>query len=96
MDGDPFELRHALDRVNIHVLTTGVVLQVAFMPLILHGGAVSWTGHATILVATYASEAVCFIMMILIRARGRSRALQLWMSSALAHAPHDVLEGGSE
>jgi hypothetical protein len=57
MDGDPFELRHALDRLNVHVLTAGVVLQVALMPLILHGGVVSWTGPPTIRVATYASEA---------------------------------------
>jgi hypothetical protein len=28
MDGDPFELRHALDRLNVHALTAGVVLQV--------------------------------------------------------------------
>jgi hypothetical protein len=93
MNGDPFELRHELDRLNVHVLTIGVVLQVALMPLIFHGGVVSRTGHPTILVATYASEAVCFIMMVFIRARGRSRALQLWMSSALARPLLDVLKG---
>jgi hypothetical protein len=32
-------------------------------------------------------------MMIFIRARGPSRALQLWMSSTLARALHELLEG---
>ena len=96
MDSDRSGLRHGLDRVDVHILTTGVALQVALMPLILHGGVVSRTGPPTILVSTYAFEAVCFMMMILIRSRGRNRVLELWMSSSLARALHAVPEEVAE
>ena len=86
MKGDCFELRGALARLNIRALTAGVVLQAALMPLIRYGGIASRTGPPTILVATYAFEAVCFLWMAFIRPGSRERVLQLWMSATLTHA----------
>jgi|NGEPerStandDraft_6_1074524.scaffolds.fasta_scaffold145844_2 hypothetical protein len=91
MDGDCSELGHTLDRLNVRVLTTGVVLQVALMPLILYGGIASRAGSPAILVATYAFEAVCFLRMAFIRPNSRERVLQLWMSSTLARALQEEL-----
>ncbi|MGD0774926.1 MAG: hypothetical protein ABSC05_19095 [Candidatus Solibacter sp.] len=96
MKGDCFELRDALARLNINVLAAGVVLQAVLMPLILYGGIASRTGPSTILVATYAFEAVCFLWMAFIRPNSRERVLQLWMSSTLTHALREELEGVAE
>ena len=91
--GDCCELRHALARLNIQVLIAGLVLQVVLMPLIFHGKTASDTGSTSILAATYAFEAACFIVMSLLRSRRRERAVQLWISSKLANALRKEYEG---
>jgi hypothetical protein len=80
MKSDCPELRNALARRNIHLLTAGVVLQAALMPLILYGGFTSRAGTPVILAATYGLEAVCFLSMAIIRSSSRQHVLQLWMS----------------
>jgi hypothetical protein len=93
MEGDCSELRGALGRIDIHVLTAGVPLQAALMPLILYGGSASRADSPAILPVTYAFEAVCFMMMIFMRSRGRNRVLRLWMSSTLARAMNEAMGG---
>ena len=93
MEGDCSELRDAPGRFDIHVLTAGVLLQVALMPLIFYGGSASRSGSPPIVAITYAFEAVLFLSMTFRRSRSRRRALLLWMSSTLEGAVNGVLCG---
>jgi hypothetical protein len=90
MNGDCSELRDALARIDIHLLTAGVLLQAALMPSILYAGA-SRSGSPRVVAITYAFEAVFFLSMNFRRSRVRARVLRLWASATLAYAMHGVL-----
>ena len=91
MEGDCSELRGALGRIDIHVLTAGVLLHAALMPFILYGGGASGSGPRSIVAITYAFEAVFFLSMVFKRSKSRECVLQLWMSSTLARSMRGVV-----
>jgi hypothetical protein len=92
MTGDR-SLKDELARLDIHVLSAGVLLQVGLMPLVLYGEIASRTLPPALLAVTFGPEAIFVLLPVIKLSRGRRRILQLWLSFRLTHAMHGVLCG---
>jgi hypothetical protein len=71
MTGDR-SLKDELARLDIHVLSAGVLLQVALMPLVLYGEIASRTLPPTLLAVTFGLEAVFVLLMVIKLSRSRT------------------------
>jgi hypothetical protein len=93
MTDDHSELKYELAHFGIRVLSAGILVQAALMPLILCGEMEHQTLPPTLLAVTFGLKAAFVLLMVTKLSQGRRRILQLWLSFSLTHATHGVLCG---
>jgi hypothetical protein len=93
MTADHSALKDELAHFGVQVLSAGVLVQVALIPMVLYGEIESRTLAPTLLAVTYGLEAAFVFLMAIKLAQGRKRVLELWLSCRLTRAMQGVLCG---
>jgi hypothetical protein len=88
---DRSELKNELAHFGTQVLSAGVAVLAASIPLVLCGEKESRMLPPALLAVTLGLDAVFVLVMAIKLARGRTRVLQLWLSFRLTRAMHGVL-----
>jgi hypothetical protein len=93
MTDDRSELKYELAHFGIRVLSAGILVQAALMPLVLCGDIEPGMLPPALLAVTFGLEAAFVLLMVAKLSRGRRRILELWLSFRLTNAMHGVLCG---
>ena len=93
MTDDHSELKYELAHFAIRVLSAGILVQAALMPLVLCADIEPRTLPPTLLAVTFGLDAVFVLLMAFKFFTGQRRILELWLSFRLTNAMHGVLCG---